>query len=45
MKICRVFGLSSHRWDQKLILHPQQCAYCSDAIKEGEFKGEFKKLF
>ena len=35
-KIWVVSGLSSPRWDQKLILPPEECAYCSAAIKDGE---------
>ena len=40
-------GLSSHscRWDQKLILPPEQYAYCSTAIKDGKFNEDLKKLF
>jgi len=38
-------GLSSPRWDPKLILLPEQCAYCSAAIREGKFNEDLKKLF
>jgi len=38
-------GLSSHRWDQRLILPPEQYACCSAAIKHGEINDDLKKLF
>jgi len=37
-------GLSPSRWDQKLILPPEQYAYCSAAIKDGEFNEDLNKL-
>ena len=41
-KFSGLSGLSSPRWDQKLILPREQCAYCSAAIKDGEFHKAFK---
>ena len=38
-------GLSSPRWDQKLILLPEQYAYRSAGIKNGNFDDDVKKLF
>jgi len=38
-------GLSSPRWDQKVILPPEQYAYCFAAIKDGEFNEGLNKLF
>jgi len=38
-------GLSSSRWDQKLMSPLQQYAYCSAAIKDGDLSEDFNKLF
>jgi len=45
MNFLRFFGPFLPRWDQKLILPPEQYAYCSAAIKQGKFNEDFKKLF
>ena len=37
-------GFSSPRWDQKLILPPEQYACCSAAIKHGKFNEDLQKL-
>jgi len=44
-KISGFSGLSSPRWDQKLIVPPEQYVYCSAAIKHGKFNEALKKLF
>ena len=37
-------GFFSLRWEQKLILTPEQYAYCSVAIRHGTFNEDLKKL-